>query len=191
MRQDLSRRFGGLLLGLAFVTPTVAQDETASPRQIVVSLPDRKLALLEEGRIVKVYAVAIGALSTPSPTGKFRIVHRIHKPTYYTPGKVIQPGKANPLGTRWLGLSLKSFGIHGTNAPSSIGKNLSHGCIRLRNRDVEDLFERAAIGDSVEIHGEINERVAQLFGHPQEPVEKPQPEQSVATINVALAIPTK
>jgi len=58
------------------------------------------------------------------------------------------------VGTRWIGLSEHGYGIHGTNAPGSIGKNASHGCIRLRNADVEQLFKLVAVGDEVEIFGE-------------------------------------
>jgi lipoprotein-anchoring transpeptidase ErfK/SrfK len=133
-------------------------------RRIVVSIPDRKLALVDDGRVVKVYETAVGAKVSPSPTGTFEIVTRIPHPTYYHKGKVIGPGKSNPLGTRWLGLSLKGYGIHGTNVPQSIGHAASHGCIRLRNSDVEDLFKRVQAGDVVELHGERDEVVAQIFG---------------------------
>ncbi len=138
-------------------------------RQIVVSIPDRKLALLENGRVVKIYSVAVGTEVSPSPAGEFKIVHRIPQPTYYAPGKVIPPGPANPLGTRWLGLSQKSFGIHGTNEPGSIGRNSSHGCIRMRNRDIEDLFERVRAGDRVELVAERTNELAQIFGVPRVP----------------------
>jgi lipoprotein-anchoring transpeptidase ErfK/SrfK len=67
---------------------------------------------------------------------------------------VVPPGKWNPLGTRWLGLSRKGYGIHGTNAPKSIGKAASHGCIRLRNSDIEELFDLVSVGDAVELVGE-------------------------------------
>ena len=143
--------------------------ELRPDRRIVVSIPDRKLALLENGRVVKIYPVAVGAEVSPSPAGEFRIVHRIPQPTYYAPGKVIPPGPANPLGTRWLGLSQKSFGIHGTNEPWSIGRNSSHGCIRMRNRDVEDLFERVRAGDRVELHVARTNELAQIFGVPRAP----------------------
>ena len=73
-------------------------------------------------------------------------------------------GKDNPVGTRWLGLDRKGYGIHGTNAPKSIGHAASHGCIRLRNRDVERLFSMLRVGDVVEIRGERDEEVAQIFG---------------------------
>jgi L,D-transpeptidase ErfK/SrfK len=133
-------------------------------RRIVVSIPDCKLALVEDGEVVKVYETAVGAPVSPSPTGTFRIATRLERPTYYHPGKVVGPGKNNPLGPRWLGLSLKGFGIHGTNAPRSIGHAASHGCIRLRNRDIVDLFERVEVGDVVELHGERDELVSRLFG---------------------------
>jgi L,D-transpeptidase ErfK/SrfK len=108
--------------------------------------------------------VAVGATATPSPTGEFTIVSRVANPAYYHPGTVIPPGESNPLGTRWLGLSQKGYGIHGTNVPRSVGHARSHGCIRLRNRDVEKLFAMLQVGDAVEIHGERDEQVAQIFG---------------------------
>ncbi|MBI3661487.1 MAG: L,D-transpeptidase [Acidobacteria bacterium] len=133
-------------------------------RRIVISIPDRKLALMEDGRVVKVFPVAVGAPVSPSPTGEFRIRERIADPTYYAPGKVIGPGKANPLGTRWIGLGHRGYGIHGTNQPRSIGKNASHGCIRMRNRDVEELFELVRGGDLVELHAERTSEIATIFG---------------------------
>lgn len=133
-------------------------------RRIVVSFPDRKLALLEGDRVVKIYDVAVGAPGSPSPSGEFQIVQRLENPTYYRPGVVIGPGKGNPLGTRWMGLSVNGFGIHGTNRPDSVGKNASHGCIRLRNSDIEDLFARVQVGDRVTFIAERTDEVARLFG---------------------------
>ena len=78
---------------------------TAEAGRIVVSIPDRKLALVEGGRVVKSYDVAVGADESPSPSGEFKITHRIPHPTFYAPGVIIPPGKENPLGTRWLGLN--------------------------------------------------------------------------------------
>ena len=76
----------------------------------------------------------------------------------------IGPGAGNPLGTRWIGLNEKGYGIHGTDRPGSIGSAASHGCIRLRNEDVEQLFERVRAGDVVELHAERSDAVVQLFG---------------------------
>ena len=135
-----------------------------STRRVVVSIPDRKLALMEENRVVKIYDVAVGAPPSPSPSGEFQIAERLENPTYYSPGVVIEPGAGNPLGTRWMSLNIKGFGIHGTNSPDSIGHNASHGCIRLHNRDVEELFVRVKVGDRVSVIAERTDEVAQIFG---------------------------
>jgi lipoprotein-anchoring transpeptidase ErfK/SrfK len=155
------------LLGLTVfaVAEALAQENQPSlARRIVISIPDRKLALIESGRVVKVFPTAVGSPRTPSPSGSFRIVQRVVNPTWYSKGKVVPPGKANPLGTRWIGLSAKGYGIHGTNAPSSIGANVSHGCIRLRNRDVEELFALVSVGDSVDLYNERTPELNSIFG---------------------------
>lgn len=142
-----------------------SQAEQATTRLIVISIPDRQLALIADGEVVKVYPVAVGKDSTPSPEGEFTIITRTEDPTYYHEGKVIPPGKSNPLGTRWMGLSLKGYGIHGTNAPKSIGKAASHGCIRMAKKDLQELFTLVKVGDAVTIRGERDELVAQVFGN--------------------------
>lgn len=141
------------------VRPDVAVAErpdagTARARRIVVSIPDRKLAVVEAGVVLRLFDVSVGAPSSPSPVGTFTVVTRLENPTYYGSEKVIGPGPSNPLGTRWLGLSLPHYGIHGTDKPSSIGHARSHGCIRLRNQDVEALFPLVRAGDVVELHAE-------------------------------------
>ncbi|HLI85155.1 MAG TPA: L,D-transpeptidase [Bryobacteraceae bacterium] len=144
------------LLGLMVfaVAEALAQESQSSPAgRIVISIPDRKLALVESGRVIKVFPTAAGSPRTPSPAGSYRIVKRVN-PTWYSKGKVVPPGKANPIGTRWIGLSARGYGIHGTNAPPSIGANVSHGCIRMRNRDVEELFSLVSVGDSVDLYNE-------------------------------------
>jgi lipoprotein-anchoring transpeptidase ErfK/SrfK len=133
-------------------------------RVVLVSIPDRKLAVIENGNVLATFPIAVGAAVSPSPTGEFQIVSRVANPTYYHRGSVVPSGKDNPVGTRWLGLSQPRYGIHGTNAPRSIGHAASHGCIRLRNRDMERLFTMLRVGDSVEIRGERDEQVAEVFG---------------------------
>ena len=135
-----------------------------APRTVLVSIPDRKLAVLENGTVLADFEVSVGADESPSPTGEFKIMSRVAHPTYYHAGTVIPPGKGNPVGTRWVGLNEKGYGIHGTNAPSSIGKAASHGCIRLRNRDMEKLFGMLRVGDVVEIRDERDEQIAAIFG---------------------------
>jgi len=158
-----------VLLMVAVAIPLVAQ--TAEPvssrragRRVLVSIPDRKLAVIENDDVIATFDVAVGAASGPSPVGEFQIVTRVQNPTYYHTGKVIPAGKGNPVGTRWIGLSQKGYGIHGTDAPQSVGHAASHGCIRLRNQDAERLFSMVQVGDMVEIRGERDEEIAQIFG---------------------------
>ena len=144
-----------------------AQEQTAqaaSARQILVSLPDRKLALIENGQVKKIYSVAVGKDTTPSPTGSFTIVNRLTNPTYYHKGQVIPQGPENPIGNRWIGLNQKGYGIHGTNAPKSIGQAASHGCIRMGKKDLEELFEMVRPGDMVEIRADRDTQTATIFG---------------------------
>jgi lipoprotein-anchoring transpeptidase ErfK/SrfK len=136
--------------------PAFGVPRSAATRRVVISIPDRKLALIENDRVVRTYRVAVGANESPTPVGMFTIVNRISNPAYYHPGKVIPAGADNPLGTRWIGLSIKGIGIHGTDTPSSIGFPRSHGCIRMRNSDVEELFDRLKRGDVVAVTDRIS-----------------------------------
>jgi lipoprotein-anchoring transpeptidase ErfK/SrfK len=156
--------FQALAALLVATGEALAQETRPAVRRIVVSITDRELALVEDGRVVKIYPVAVGAAATPSPTGNFAVIARVAHPTWYRPGKVLPPGKSNPLGPRWIGLSRKGYGIHGTSVPSSIGKPASHGCIRMRNADVEELFGMVEVGDAVELYAERTDEIARMFG---------------------------
>jgi lipoprotein-anchoring transpeptidase ErfK/SrfK len=155
--------------------PTANETAAQVKREIVVSLEDRKLAVVEDGQVKKIYTVAIGKPSTPSPVGTFTIQRRVKNPVYHHDGKTIQPGPGNPVGTRWMGLNIKGYGIHGTNEPKSIGKAASHGCIRMAKKDLEEMYEMVAVGDTVELVGQRTEETAQLFGEPQKPAAAEQP----------------
>ena len=150
----------------------ISKAEVECRRVIVVSLEDRKLALVANGQVKKVYRVAVGKPSTPSPVGTFTIERRAANPTYSHDGRIVPPGPGNPVGTRWMGLSIKGYGIHGTNEPKSIGKAASHGCIRMAKADVEELFQLVAVGDAVELVGKRDEETARLFGEDQNPAAK-------------------
>lgn len=156
----------------AAMAQTVAQQP--AKHLIVVSLQDHKLALLEDGKVKKVYPVAVGKPSTPSPEGTFTIERRVANPTYTHDGKVVPAGPGNPVGTRWMGLSIRGYGIHGTNEPRSIGKAASHGCIRMARPDLEELYAQMHVGDTVVLVGQRNEQTARLFGTPGV-VTAPQP----------------
>ena len=149
---------------LLMVTADALAQKQQPARQVLVSIPDRKLAVLEDGLVLRVFPVAVGAAESPSPDGEFQIINRLSNPTYYHPGKVIPAGPANPLGSRWIGLNLKGYGIHGTNVPRSIGKAASHGCIRMAKRDLEQFFEMVSVGDAVVIRAEADAQTAEIFG---------------------------
>jgi lipoprotein-anchoring transpeptidase ErfK/SrfK len=105
---------------------------------IRINTTNHTLTLLRNGILYKVYPIAVGKASTPTPKGRFQIKN-----------KAINPGGA--FGARWLGLTAPggSYGIHGTNNPSSIGKNISNGCVRLYNKDIIEL------SNLVPIHTEV------------------------------------
>ena len=109
-----------------------------SPVEIIINIGAKRLTVYKNGSIFREYIVATGKPETPTPTGVFEVVN-----------KEIDPG--GPYGTRWLGLSKKGYGIHGTNNPSSIGTAASNGCIRMYNEDIESLFDMTVVGTPVRI----------------------------------------
>lgn len=155
------------------------QEIRPASRVLVLSIPDRMLALTEDGVVLKTFRVAVGKPSTPSPAGEMKIINKVADPTYYHKGTVVKPGKGNPLGSRWMGLSKPGYGIHGTNVQNSVGKAASHGCFRMRKHDVEELFILVRVGDLVEIHEERDAKVATIFVEPGKNV--------IATPSVSLA----
>jgi len=115
---------------------------------IFIDLSNHSITLVRGGNIIKQYPCATG-IENPTPTGEYTITVKLVHPTWYWQGKAIPPGPENGLGTRFLGISKKGYGIHGTNEPESIGRNASHGCIRMNNADVEELYELVNVGDKV------------------------------------------
>ena len=102
------------------------------------------------------FGVATGMAAYPTPLGHFRIVSKVRWPWWYPPASSwaagaspVPPGVNNPLGTRWMGLSVGGVGIHGTPSAYSIGYSASHGCIRMRIPEAEWLFGRVRIGTHV------------------------------------------
>ena len=148
---------------------TAAIDHSASPvpkRQIIISIADRQLAVIDHGQVLKTYPIAVGARGTPSPDGDFVIINHAKDPIYRGGDAEIPPGKDNPLGSRWMGLSLKGYGIHGTNVQSSVGKAVSHGCFRMRKQDVEELYTLVQVGDTVMVRRERDAMIAKVFSAP-------------------------
>ncbi|WP_066174631.1 L,D-transpeptidase family protein [Bacillus marinisedimentorum] len=108
------------------------------PFQITVSVSKRTLTLRRNGQIVKVYPIAVGRILHGTPTGDYIIINKA-------------PNPGGPFGTMWMSLSKEHYGIHGTNDPSSIGKAVSKGCIRMFNKDVEELARTVPVGTPVAI----------------------------------------
>lgn len=119
---------------------------------IVINLPSRTLELYSNSSLIKVYPIAVGKPSTPSPLGSFQIIDKEVDPWWFPPrtGQAIPSGPDNPLGYRWMGFA-SLYGIHGTNAPWAIGLAVSNGCIRMHEENVEELFEVVPYGTPVRI----------------------------------------
>lgn len=127
---------------------------------IVVKTGENKLYHYEGEQLVKTYDVATGLPKYPTPTGQFKIVQKRFRPTWVNPAKSpgdwgfklparIGPGPSNPLGTRAMNLNSPGIRIHGTMTEASLGYNASHGCIRMRMADVEELFDKVDVGTPV------------------------------------------
>ncbi len=111
---------------------------------VLVDKSDYTLTLLLNGRFIKQFSVGIGK-SDKTPVGVFAVDNKLINPVWYSPDGIYQFGDPeNVLGTRWIGFEdkegLYGYGIHGTIEPDSIGKEMSNGCVRLTNEDVEELF---------------------------------------------------
>ena len=132
---------------------TATVEKPAGERKIVINLAARSLALLEKDKKIRLYPIGPGKESTPTPVGYYSIRSKDINPTWIDPSDPefsIPSGEANPLGYRWMEF-YGNYGIHGTNKPESIGHYVSNGCIRMREQDVEALFDLVEIGTPVEI----------------------------------------
>jgi len=118
---------------------------------IAVDKSQNILTLKSADKIVKTYRVSTG-INNCTPVGTFKIINKIVNPTWYTTGSVVPADSPkNILGSRWLGLSEKGYGIHGTTEPQSIGKQVTSGCIRMKNAEVEELYQIVPEGTEVVI----------------------------------------
>ncbi len=113
-----------------------------SQYSITVLLDTKQLILKEGDTTIKTYEVAVGKPSTPTPIGNWKIIQKTENP-------------GGPFGARWMRLNIPwgGYGIHGTNEPQSIGKAVSHGCIRLTNENVIELYDIVPLGTEVVILG--------------------------------------
>jgi lipoprotein-anchoring transpeptidase ErfK/SrfK len=122
-----------------------------APFSILVDKSQNILILKSDDEVFKTYIVSTGK-DNSTPTGTFKITSKLVNPTWYKQGAVIPAGNPeNILGTRWMGFDLPAYGIHGTTEPQSLGKQVTQGCVRMSNADVEQLFIIVPIGTEVTI----------------------------------------
>lgn len=135
------------------------QEKNNNNYYIKIDISRNILTLLKGNIKIYEFPVASGRKGLRTPLGKYKIISKVRNPAWRHPsGKIVAGGSSyNPLGRYWLGLSKYGryknysgqYGIHGTNQPSLIGKWVSHGCVRMRNEDIEKIFELISIGTEV------------------------------------------
>ncbi len=118
---------------------------------VVVDKSKNTLSLKEGEEVLKIYTVSTGT-NNSTPVGTFKITNKLMDPPWYRAGAVVAAESPdNILGSRWMGLSMKGYGIHGTTQPETIGKQVTEGCIRMRDKDVEELYSILPVGAEVVI----------------------------------------
>jgi L,D-transpeptidase ErfK/SrfK len=158
---------GQVEAGTELVLPTRFVLPDAPHEGIVVNIAEMRLYYFEGGLRSKVltFPAAVGREGWETPTGATEIAEKIVDPKWYPPdsirrdatgeGKnlpeVVPPGPDNPLGKYALRLGWNKHMIHGTNSPRSIGRPVTHGCIRLYAEDMKELFERVKVGTPVRL----------------------------------------
>ena len=123
---------------------------------LVVKLQEKRVHVYQGDRVIHSYPIAVGKPGYETPQGSFSIFSKELNPTFknFKTGAVIPPGRNNPLGSRWIGVwtdGKTQIGFHGTNRPQSIGRAVSHGCIRMYDKDVIELYEKVDIGTFVKV----------------------------------------
>lgn len=122
--------------------------------QLVVKLSERRVYLYSDGKLKAKYAIAVGQPGWETPTGNFKVLHMRRRPVWRQPitGEIIAAGPDNPLGDRWIGFwsnGRHQIGFHGTNTEQLVGKPVSHGCLRMRNQDIREMYEQVSEGTPV------------------------------------------
>ena len=132
---------------------------TAELVTLTLKLKEKKVYVYKDGKVVANYPVAIGKKGWETPTGEWYVMEKITNPgwTSFKNGSVISPGKKNPLGERWIGFWTDGkdvIGFHGTPDVKSVGKAVSHGCVRMFDKDVKALFPMVKVGTTVKVVNE-------------------------------------
>jgi lipoprotein-anchoring transpeptidase ErfK/SrfK len=133
-------------------TPAAINDSVFG-RLIIINLSAHTLSLYERDKLIAQFPVACGSPTYPTPAGQWKVTEKQRNPSWKNPGSAwaksmppyIPPGPGNPLGTRALATNMSGVLIHGTPSPWSIGQSVSHSCVRMYMKDVEQLFEMVEV----------------------------------------------
>lgn len=159
-RGDINRYAQALQSTIPSNPAPVSHSQDMGPRaydtRLVVDLSDRVVYLYRNDKLTASYRIAIGMPKWETPSGTFRIRQMVQNPTWQHPltDEIFPPGETNPLGDRWIGFAADEhmkLGFHGTKAEHLIGKAVSHGCLRMKNRDVRSLYRQVSIGTEVTV----------------------------------------
>lgn len=137
--------------------PKSVKSETshqAQNRRLLLKLRERRVYVYEGDKVLAKYRVAIGKKGWETPTGKFQVIKKVRNPRWKNPwnGKISQSGPNSPLGERWIGFwtdGRQTIGFHGTRGEHLLGRAVSHGCVRMRNRDIKTMFDMVELGTPV------------------------------------------
>ncbi|WP_030008251.1 MULTISPECIES: L,D-transpeptidase, partial [unclassified Picosynechococcus] len=135
-------------------SPTTYLPSINQPVRLHLRLGERKVYVYQGDQLKASFPVAIGKAGWETPTGEFSVMQMIKNPAWEHPwnGSIIPPGKDNPLGERWIGFwtdGTNFIGFHGTPDESVMGQAVSHGCVRMRNADIKQLFELVSLETAV------------------------------------------
>lgn len=152
--QSKENKPSALMMNEISVAASLLPDSQVQGMKVTLNLASRLLTVYEGNVKVHIYPVGVGKISTPTPIGYYKVTDKEINPEWIDPDNTnfrIESGEENPLGYRWIGL-FGNYGIHGTNKPESIGGYVSNGCIRMYEKDVENLYNVIPLGTPVEIY---------------------------------------
>ncbi len=153
-----SERMMHLLLRLKLPVQPTPSNTSEQNIHLLLVLKQRRLYIYQGNVLLASYPVAIGKPKWETPTGKFKVLNMVENPVWENPfvsyTQVVPAGFQNPLGERWIGFwtdGKDEIGFHGTYQRNSVGKAISHGCVRMYNEDVRKLFKIVTIGTPVTV----------------------------------------
>lgn len=141
-----------MLLGLSPLWPLGDNPLPGDPF-LIINKSTNELTLIDDNRVQTVISVATGKRDEMTPEGLFTVTVKAENP-YYRKKNIMGGDSKNPLGTRWIGFDAegtdgRTYGIHGTNNPASIGHYVSEGCVRMQNEVIESIYQTVPLGTKV------------------------------------------